>query len=126
MFGGTISPFLSVKTSSGLTNSGTNGWVTSTSRFYSPTNSQWIVNIAIQGQLSISPGKIILQLYNSSNILQSTRTVINSFVTIEFFNEYTCILEMAVGDYFQFVSNNNDVQIFYDVESKTTLQVREL
>ena len=132
MFGGVVQPFLTVKSTAGLTNSGTNGWVRTATlgaegRFYSPTTSQWLVNLSLYfAQSGTSGSTVSLLLYNAANVLQSTRNcVVASFVGA-FFAEYTCILEMNAGDYFQFVPSVLPIQVFYTNETQTSLQVREL
>jgi hypothetical protein len=132
MFGGLVQPYLTVKSTAGLTNSGTNGWVRTATvgaqgRFYSPTTSQWLVNLSLFFAQSGSAGSVVsLQLFNSSNVLQSTRNcVVASFVGT-CFAEYTCILEMNAGDYFQFIPTVLPIQVFFNNETQTSLQVREL
>ena len=122
-------PFLSVKSTLGLANAGTNGWVrTATAgaegRFYSPTTSQWLINLSCQFTL-ISTTAITVSVYNAANVLQFSRTVFLIFSAGNFFQEYNCILEMNAGDYFQFTTGVQTT-VFYNTESTTTLQIREL
>ena len=130
LFGGLVAPFLSVNTTAGLTNTGTNGWVRTATvgaegRFYSPTTSQWLVNLVVQYTSATAVAIIDLSVYNSLNALQYFRTAVHSFVAGNFVIEYTCILEMNAGDYFQFTTANA-IDITYLGQARTTLQVREL
>ena len=129
LFGGLVAPFLFVKSTAGLTNSGTNGWVRTATvgaegRFYSPTTSQWLVNFTLYFTVT-GPTAITLSVYNSLNVLQYERYAAATFVVGNNFQEYTCILEMNTGDYFQFTAQLT-FAVQYETERATTLQVREL
>ena len=131
MFGGTVSPYLDVKTTAGLTNSGTNGWVRSAvaaqaGRFYSPTTTKWLVNLVVQHSGVVPPQDgVILNLYTSAGVLRSRRAVVIVFVAGTQIVEYTCIQDMNAGDYFQFESGGA-ITISFESEFRTTLQVQEL
>ena len=131
MFGGTVSPYLDIKTTSGLTNSGTNGWVRSAvaaqaGRFYSPTTTKWLVNLVVQHGGVVPPANgILLNLYTSGGVLRSSRAVVIVFVAGTQLVEYTCIQDMNAGDYFQFESGTN-IAVNFESEFRTTLQVQEL
>jgi hypothetical protein len=129
VFGSLVAPFLSVKSTAGLTNSGTNGWVrTNTAgaegRFYSPTTSQWLVNLS-SNYSSAFTSFIYAQIYNAGNSLQSQRMMTaNSPNTI---SQNTFIAEMNAGDYLQFnLQDGTGLTIQYNGEILTTLQIREL
>ena len=131
MFGGTVSPYLDVKTTAGLTNSGTNGWVRSAvaaqaGRFYSPTTTKWLVNLVVQHSGVVPPQDgVILNLYTSAGVLRSRRAVVIVFVAGTQIVEYTCIQDMNAGDYFQFESGGA-ITISFESEFRTTLQIQEL
>ena len=123
MFGGAVAPFLSVKTTNGLTNSGTNGWVASASRFYSPIIAQYLVSLTLSAS---GIGEVVLKQFNSSNVLITERYMAIKYDGNPFFINNTFILEMGVGDYFQFVKLSSSITISYEGEKRTNLQVREL
>ena len=131
VFGGLVAPFLSVKSTAGLTNSGTNGWVRTATvgaegRFYSPTTTQWSVNIVVAPIFTASyTSSITAKIFNSAGVLQSERYISgnapNSIDAVSF------IAEMNAGDYLQFeASVGSGIQLQYDNELYTSLQIREL
>jgi len=131
VFGGLVAPFLSVKSTAGLTNSGTNGWVrTATSgaegRFYSPTTTQWYIACFVAPIFTASyTSSITAKIFNSVGVLQSERYVSgnapNSIDAVSF------IAEMNAGDYLQFeASVGSGIQLQYENELYTSLQIREL
>ena len=129
VFGSLVAPFLSVKSTAGLTNSGTNGWVRTATvgaegRFYSPTTSQWLVNCVLNYSATFN-SFIIARIYNAANVLQSARYMsVNVPNTIQ---ENTFIAEMNAGDYLQFETiAGTGLTIQYEGELSTTLQIREL
>jgi len=129
VFGGLTAPFLSVKSTAGLTNSGTNGWVRTATlgaegRFYSPTTTQWSVNI-VSNYTALYNSLIKAKIYNSLDVLQSERYVAaNAPNSID---ALTFNVEMNAGDYLQFeASDGNGIQLQYSNELYTSLQIREL
>lgn len=131
LFGGLVNPFLTVSSSGGLTNSGTNGWVRTATvgaeaRFYSPTTTKWIVNLSV----GYTAGSAInIQLFNSANVLQTTRTrtAMLQYAAGQYFTQYTCIMEMNVGDYIRFVAAISALpNILFQEELYTSLQIQEL
>jgi len=131
VFGGLVAPFLSVKSTAGLTNSGTNGWVrTATAgaegRFYSPTATSWYIACFVAPVFTgVYTSSIIAKIYNSAGVLQSERYISgnapNSIDAVSF------IAEMNVGDYLQFEATaGSGIQLQYDNELYTSLQIREL
>jgi hypothetical protein len=132
VFGGLVAPFLSVKSTNGLTNSGTNGWVRTATigaegRFYSPTATSWLVNIVSNYTASYN-SLIIARIYNSAGVLQSGRYVSSNEPGSN--DAFTFIAEMNAGDYLQFQTDapvsNPGLQLQYDNELYTSLQIREL
>jgi len=132
VFGGLVAPFLSVKSTAGLTNSGTNGWVrTATAgaegRFYSPTTTQWGVNVVSNYTASYN-SLIIARIYNSAGVLQSARYVSSNEPGSN--DAFTFNAEMNAGDYLQFQTDgpvtSPGLQLQYDNELYTSLQIREL
>jgi hypothetical protein len=132
VFGGLVAPFLSVKSTAGLTNSGTNGWVRTATlgaegRFYSPTTTQWGVNI-VSNYTALYNSLIIARIYNSAGVLQSGRYVSSNEPGSN--DAFTFNAEMNAGDYLQFQTDapvsNPGLQLQYDNELYTSLQIREL
>jgi len=127
-----VAPFLSVKSTAGLTNSGTNGWVRTATvgaegRFYSPTTTQWGVNVVSNYTASYN-SLIIARIYNSAGVLQSARYVSSNEPGSN--DAFTFNAEMNAGDYLQFQTDapvsSPGLQLQYDNELYTTLQIREL
>jgi len=116
-----------IQSTNGLTNTGTNGWVTATGRFYSPTTTQYLVILSLQTNTLTVPSSIVYERYNSAGVIQSTRLIFVQFFVNNEYIEYTHIAEMNAGDYFQFVCGINSAIVYYDATNQsTTLQVREL
>jgi hypothetical protein len=118
-----------IQSTNGLTNTGTNGWVSATGRFYSPTTTQYLVILSLQTNSPTLPTTIRFDRYNSAGVIQpqSTRLVFVQFNINNEYLEYSHIAEMDAGDYFQFVGGINNIVVYYDdINQSTTLQVREL
>jgi len=116
-----------IDATNGLTNTGTNGWITATGRFYSPITTQYLVLLSLQvGTTTSSGSTIYYQQFNSAGVLQSTRMILIQYATNDY-NEYTHIARMNAGDYFQFVGGIATIIVYYDnANQSTNLQVREL
>jgi len=125
---GTFDIPVGVDQTSGLTNSGTNGWVmdASVGRFYSPSATQWLVILHIVSGYNANT-TVELRTFNSGNTLLERRTAIQ-FPTANFATtDYSQIIPMAAGDYFQFQMVSGSLNgLSFSTTIATTLQVREL
>jgi len=119
---------LVVLASSGLTNTGTNGWNSVSGAFYAPNAGQWQYSITLYMVPVQNTAELQIRHFNSVGTVLATRCIYikdGTGNTEEFMNT-TSFFNMATGDYFQCRVITNFVTLFYDTERFTSLQVREL
>ena len=130
---GITSGYLVVKSSGGLTNTGTNGWIDTAGRFYAPTTGQYMITITIFLSIPINNNWINLEQSNSSGLVSQRLVMWNEPPNVSATNNYQCvystILNMTAGDWFECIVNSGSsatLAISYDSEFYTTLQVKQL
>ena len=115
---------------SGLTNSGTNGWSPSGGygRFYSPTATKWQVILTLYSGFAIPLGNadIYLYLYNSGGSLILQRQCYNTFSAINTVITYVANIKMNAGDYIIFGPADGTLTPIFWTDRATTLQFQEL
>lgn len=115
---------------SGLTNSGTNGWSPSGGygRFYSPTATKWQVILTIYSGFAIPFGSadLYLYLYNSGGGLILQRQCYNTFSAITTVITYVANIQMGAGDYIVFGPDSGTLSTNFWENRQTTLQFQEI
>jgi hypothetical protein len=115
---------------SGLTNSGTNGWSPSGGygRFYSPTATKWQVILTIYSGFAIPFGyaDLFLYLYNSGGGLILQRQMYITFSAITTVITYVANIQMGAGDYIVFGPDTGTLSTNFWENRQTTLQFQEI
>ncbi len=128
LFGSNIGPgFLSPLTfSPSLLNTGTNGWISTTGRFYSPTTTTYTVVVTLFGATTAG-GNVFFERKTIGNTLIETKLAGYSLTAISpTFRQYTTILTMNTGDYFQVYVDDSPTLLYSAPTQFTFLQVREV
>jgi len=116
---------------SGLTNSGTNGWSPSGGhgRFYSPTDTKWQVILSIYASYGIPLGSADLFLYlnTSGGGLVLQRLMFNTFAakSAEVIT-YVANIQMTAGQYITFGPGDGTATVNFWENRQTTLQFQEI
>ncbi len=115
---------------SGLTNSGTNGWSPAGGhgRFYSPTNTKWQVIASIYTTTTGSPyTDLYLYLNNPGGGVVLQRQMYIKFVNNQEVMNYTANIQMTAGQYITFGPDFGSATVFFGPSDlNTTLQFQEI
>jgi hypothetical protein len=89
--------------SSGMTNSGTNGWNTSNGRFYPTIAGKWQISWNFCWRYIYTGVNVYITRYNSSNVMQEQRfgyqTSVNMFDGTGTYYSYSTLIYCNTGDY---------------------------
>lgn len=131
LFGSNIGPgFLSpLSFSPSLSNSMVptpNGWISTTGRFYSPTATTYSVIMTLLGSTTAG-GNVYFERKTGAGVLIERRQAgyaLTAVVVV--FRQYSTILTMNAGDYFQVVVDDAPTLLYDSPTQFTFLQIREM
>ena len=116
--------YLTAYTSAGLSNVGTNGWIASLGRFYTPYTGKWHVTLNLYYNSFAGGSRNIITHFNSSTTILETRyvTVEQAGMSADTTRTYSSLFYCNAGDFFTCSVQSGSCALYYGGITHTSFQ----